>query len=274
MEWRGKGETFVKELKLGDFFGEETILKEETATSVRAITYCDLLVLEDKDLAEVSEDFRSLAAAIAKTLEYRENERASMYKHERRRLKKRRSSRSNDQQAAIAAATAAADAAAVGKRRSRTVSGIGRGTNATAAAVAAAAAAVAANTKEDIRKGAALADADAVASAKESMRKEKQSSYSDGTSGGLSGTKSPYTVMLNENRVGCVAETPSEPEPGSVSGSTLMTEIRACQRDLKTFRDHVDTRLSKIEEMLGSLLDTKKIAPATTTSQEAACVKK
>ena len=80
--------------------------------------------------------------------------------------------------------------------------------------------------------------------------------------------------MLNENRVGCVAEAPSEPEPGSVSGSTLMTEIRACQRDLKTFRDHVDTRLSKIEEMLGSLLDTKKIAPATTTSQEAACVKK
>ena len=95
MEWRAKGETFVKELKHGDFFGEETILKEEAATSVRALTYCDLLVLEADDLAEVVSDFRSLAMAIAKTLEYRENERASMDKHERRRLKQRRTSRQN-----------------------------------------------------------------------------------------------------------------------------------------------------------------------------------
>ena len=95
MEWRAKGETFVKQLKLGDFFGEETILKEEHATSVRALTYCDLLVLSDKHLEEVVEDFRSLATAIAKTLEYRENERASIDKHERRRLKQRRTSRQN-----------------------------------------------------------------------------------------------------------------------------------------------------------------------------------
>ena len=45
MEWRSKGETFVKYLKVGDFFGEEVILGEEQATSVRAVTYCDLLVL-------------------------------------------------------------------------------------------------------------------------------------------------------------------------------------------------------------------------------------
>jgi len=90
MQWRAKGETFVKELKKGDFFGEETILKEEQATSVRAMTYCDLLVLSDQHLEEVVEDFRSLATAIAKTLEHREDERASIDKHERRRLKQRR----------------------------------------------------------------------------------------------------------------------------------------------------------------------------------------
>ena len=123
MQMRQQAEIFVKELKTGDFFGEEAILHENHHVSVRSITYCDLLVRASRDLDDVVADFRSLAIAIEKTLEQREDERAMLDKHERARLKKRRSSRRQNStvvtNSSMLDAAAAAVAAVDGMKKKR-----------------------------------------------------------------------------------------------------------------------------------------------------------
>ena len=57
MQMRQQAEIFVKELKTGDFFGEEAILHENHHVSVRSITYCDLLVLASRDLMTLLQTF-------------------------------------------------------------------------------------------------------------------------------------------------------------------------------------------------------------------------
>ena len=90
MKHRKRGETLVRELHPGDFFGEEALFHDVESASARCLTYCKLLVLATADVEAVANEFPVLAKSVEHELSQREQERAMVDKEERRRLSKRK----------------------------------------------------------------------------------------------------------------------------------------------------------------------------------------